>query len=232
MKGLATGRMGVGLIGSLPQGAVIASGLAGAGHALTARAPVDPAIDEHVSAILPHVPVHDPVTVARRSELVLLADDGEALERSIAHLTDSGAWVAGQLVCHLGIAHGLDVLGPAIKAGAIGLRLVPLVAFTGTSVDLGRMRDAWCVVSAPTPVLPIAQALAIELGMEPVTVDDAHHEDLKNALEQATTVAQQLVSGAMASFSKAGGEGMEQALARLLISSVEAAVEKPLEGSW
>jgi len=230
MKGLATGRMGVGLIGSLPEGPVVASGLAGAGHALTARAPVDPAIDEHFSAILPHVPVHDPATVARRSELVLLADDGEELLGSIAHLTDAGAWVAGQLVCHLGISHGLDVLSPAIQAGAIGLRLVPLVAFTGTSVDLGRMRDAWCVVSAPTPVLPIAQALAIELGMEPLTVDDAHHEDLKDALWQATTVAKQLVAGAMASFSKAGGEGMEQALARLLISSVEAAVEKPLEG--
>jgi predicted short-subunit dehydrogenase-like oxidoreductase (DUF2520 family) len=230
VKGLATGRMGVGLIGSLPQGAVIASGLAGAGHALVARAPVAESSEEHVSAMLPGVPVDDPVTVARRSELVILADDGDALIRSIAGLTDGGAWIGGQLVCHLGVSHGLDVLRPATSAGAIGIRLLPLIAFTGTSIDLGRMREAWCVVSAPAPVLPIAQALAIELGMEPLVLDDAHHQDLREAVEAATTAASEVVTGAMAAFGRAGFSGMEHALAKLLTSSVEAAVEKPSHG--
>jgi predicted short-subunit dehydrogenase-like oxidoreductase (DUF2520 family) len=230
VKGLATGRMGVGLIGSLPQGPVIASGLAGAGHALVARAPGDAAANDHVSAMLPGVPIEDAITVARRSELVLLADDGDALTNSIAHLSDGGAWVSGQLVCHLGVSHGLDVLAPATTAGAIGIRLLPLIAFTGTSIDLGRLREAWCVVSAPAPVLPIAQALAIELGMEPLVLDDAHQDDLRAAVEAATTAASEVVSGAMAAFRRAGFSGMEHALAKLLTSSVEAAVEKPSEG--
>jgi predicted short-subunit dehydrogenase-like oxidoreductase (DUF2520 family) len=230
MKGLATGRMGVGLIGSLPQGAVIASGLAGAGHALVARAPLSDTDDEHVSAMLPGVPVEDAVTVAKRSELVILADDGDILERSIAHLSDAGAWISGQLVCHLGHGHGLGVLAPAASAGAIGIRLLPLIAFTGTSIDLGRMQEAWCVVSAPAPVLPIAQALAIELGMEPLVLDDAHHADLREAVEAATTAASEVVSGAMAAFRRAGFSGMEHALAKLLTSSVEAAVEKRSDG--
>lgn len=230
MKGLATGRMGVGLIGSLPQGAVVASGLAGAGHALVARAPVPEESEEHAAAMLPGVPVEDAVTVARRSELVILADDGDTLTDTVTHLTDGGAWISGQLVCHLGVSHGLDVLSPAVAAGAIGIRLLPLIAFTGTSIDLGRMREAWCVVSAPAPVLPIAQALAIELGMEPLVLDDAHHDDLRDAVEAATTAARDVVSGAMAAFGRAGFSGMEHALAKLLTSSVEAAVEKPSDG--
>jgi predicted short-subunit dehydrogenase-like oxidoreductase (DUF2520 family) len=230
VKGLATGRMGVGLIGSLAHGAVIASGLAGAGHALVARSPVSDSAEEQVSAMLPGVPVEDPITVARRSELVILAEDGDGLTDTVRRLTDGGAWVSGQLVCHLGVSHGLDALTPATSAGAIGIRLLPLLAFTGTSIDVGRMREAWCVVSAPAPVLPIAQALAIELGMEPLVLDDAHHADLREAVEAATTAASEVVSEAMASFGRAGFSGMEHALAKLLTSSVEAAVEKPSEG--
>ncbi len=41
------------------------------------------------------------------------------------------------------------------------------MAFTGTSVDLTRLRDAYCAVTAPAPVLPIAQALVVEMGAEP-----------------------------------------------------------------
>ena len=230
MKGLATGRMGVGLIGSLPQGAVIASGLAGAGHALVARAAGDERGEEQLSAMLPGVPIEDAVTVARRSELVILAEDGDNLTDSVDALSAGGAWVSGQLVCHLGVSHGLDVLAPAQSAGAIGLRLLPLIAFTGTSIDVGRMREAWCVVSAPAPVLPIAQALAIELGMEPLVLDDDKQPELRDAIVAATTAATEVVSGAMAAFGRAGFSGMEHALAKLLTSSVEAAVEKPTDG--
>lgn len=227
MKGLATGRMGVGLVGSLPQGPVIAHGLAGAGHALIGRGPVDDTLDDQVSALLPDVPVLDTVTVVERSELVIIAADGDDLEGHVARLTDAGAWVSGQLVCHLGASHGLDVLHPAISRGAIGLRLLPLLAFTGTRVDLARMRETWCVVSAPAPILPIAQALAIELGMEPLVLDDAKHPELHEAIEAATTAATQVVSGALDAFRRAGFGGMEHALAKLLTSSVDAAVEKP-----
>jgi len=231
VKGLATGRMGVGLVGSLPQGAVIAGGLAGAGHALIGRAPVAPDLEDRLSAVLPGIPTLDPGTVVERSELVILADDGDDLVGRVNALTDAGAWVSGQLVCHLGIEHGLDVLSPAISRGAIGLRLVPLVAFTGTSVDLGRMKQGWCVVSAPAPILPIAQALAIELGMEPLVLDDAKAPELRQAVHAATTAAQEVVSGALSAFRRAGFAGMEHALATLLTTSVEAAVENPKDST-
>jgi predicted short-subunit dehydrogenase-like oxidoreductase (DUF2520 family) len=92
------------------------------------------------------------------------------------------------------------------------------------------MREAWCVVSAPAPVLPIAQALAIELGMEPLVLDESKQADLQEAIEAATTTATDVVTAALAAFSRAGFDGMGHALAKLLTSSVEAAVEKPDDG--
>jgi hypothetical protein len=45
----------------------------------------------------------------------------------------------------------------------------PAITFTGTSIDLRQLRDAFAAVTAPAAV-PIAQALAVELGCEPVVV--------------------------------------------------------------
>jgi hypothetical protein len=57
MMGLATGRMGVGLIGDLELGPVLALGLAGAGHALIGRSAAGPEREESVHGMLPDVPV-------------------------------------------------------------------------------------------------------------------------------------------------------------------------------
>ena len=44
------------------------------------------------------------------------------------------------------------------------------MAFTGTSIDVHRLTDSYVAVTAPPPVLPIGQALAVELGAEPIVV--------------------------------------------------------------
>ena len=50
---------------------------------------------------------------------------------------------------------GCGVLAPAVAAGAIPLAVHPAMVFTGTSLDLVRLRESYCAVTAPTPVLPI-----------------------------------------------------------------------------
>ena len=44
------------------------------------------------------------------------------------------------------------------------------MTFTGTSLDLARLVDCCFAVTAPGPVLPIGQALVVEMGAEPVVV--------------------------------------------------------------
>ena len=44
------------------------------------------------------------------------------------------------------------------------------MTFTGTSLDLSRLVGCSFAVTAPAPVLPIGQALVVEIGGEPVVL--------------------------------------------------------------
>ncbi|MCH3159162.1 hypothetical protein K3X38_15005, partial [Listeria monocytogenes] len=79
-----------------------------------------------------------------------------------------GAWQPGQLVLHTDPAYGIEVLTPAARSGAIPLAVHPAISFSGTSIDLKQLAAAYAAVTAPAAVLPIAQALAVEIGCEPV----------------------------------------------------------------
>ena len=85
-------------------------------------------------------------------------------------LAAARAWQGGQLVVHTAGRFGVGVLAPARAAGAIPLAVHPAMTFTGTSLDLRRLVDCACAVTAPAPVLPVAQALVVEVGAEPVVV--------------------------------------------------------------
>lgn len=164
------GRLGVGVVGAGRVGAVLGAALGGAGHAVVGVSAVSESSRERADALLPGVPVLPVPQVVERSELVLLAVPDAELPALVQGLADVGAWVPGQLVVHTAPARGVAVLAPATAAGAIPLAVSPAMVFTGTSVDLARLRDAWCAVTAPSPVLPIAQALVVEMGAEPVVV--------------------------------------------------------------
>ncbi len=63
------------------------------------------------------------------------------------------------------------------------------MSFTGTSLDLQRLKESRIAVSAPAAVLPIGQALAVEMGAEPVIVEDknrAEYADIFAAAKEMT----------------------------------------------
>ena len=64
----------------------------------------------------------------------------------------------------------MGLLGAAAGAGAIPLAIHPAMTFTGTSVDVARLVGTPFAVTAAAPFLPIAQALVVEMGGEPVVV--------------------------------------------------------------
>jgi predicted short-subunit dehydrogenase-like oxidoreductase (DUF2520 family) len=69
------------------------------------------------------------------------------------------------------------------------------MTFTGMSLDLARLSDCSFGITAPAPVLPIAQALAVEMGAEPVVVAEAdrplYHAALAHGANHLMTVAGQ-----------------------------------------
>jgi predicted short-subunit dehydrogenase-like oxidoreductase (DUF2520 family) len=168
--------------------------------------------------------VLDVPTIVERSELVVLAVPAEQLADLVAGLAATGAWQAGQLVAHTAPGLGTAVLAPALAAGAIPLAISPAMAFTGTSVDLVRLRESWCAVTAPGPVLPIAQALVVEMGAEPVVIADADRAAYADALETASGFSSVLIAQAAAALRELGVEHPGRVLGSVVRSSVENAL--------
>ncbi|GMA90898.1 Rossmann-like and DUF2520 domain-containing protein [Homoserinibacter gongjuensis] len=218
------GRLGVGVIGAGHVGPVLGAALGGAGHAVVGIATVSDAGRERADALLPGVPVLAVPELVERSELVLIAVPDAELPGLVSGLAAVGAWQPGQLVVHTAPGHGTGVLQPATAAGAIPLAIHPAMTFTGTSIDLARLHETWCAVTAPAPVLPIAQALVVELGAEPVVVAEAARARYGEVMAAARDFATDAVSEFAASLREAGVERPTRLLGPLIRSAVENAL--------
>ncbi|WP_457100844.1 DUF2520 domain-containing protein [Microbacterium sp. P5_E9] len=216
------GRLGVGIIGAGRVGPVIGAALAGSGHALIGI--TRGSDDERVEAVLPGLPVLDAVEVARRSELVIIAVPHDELPGLVAGLADVGAWQPGQLVLHTDPAYGTTVLTPAVARGAIPLAVHPAIVFTGTSMDLRVLATAYAAVTAPGPVLPIAQALAVELGCEPVVIAEEDRAAYAEGIATATTFSRAIVQQAAGLLRSAGVPHPGSHLSALVHSTMDHAL--------
>ena len=220
------GRLGVGTIGAGRVGAVLASALANAGHALTGIAAVSTRSLERAAVMLPGVPVLPIPDVVERSELVLLAVPESELEALVRGLADAGVWQPGQLVLHTAARFGTGVLDPARRAGAIPLAVHPAMSFTGTSIDLARLPGTWFAVTAPAPVLPIAQALVVEMGGEPFVIAERDRAAYAEAIDTAVSFSTAIVDQASGLLDGIGVGRPGAVLAQLVRSSVENALAR------
>ncbi|MGP3533318.1 Rossmann-like and DUF2520 domain-containing protein [Microbacterium sp. RD1] len=216
------GRLGVGVIGAGHAGPVIGAALRGAGHAVVGiTAGSDP---DRVDALLPGVPLLDADEIVRRAELVVLAVPHDQLPGLVSGLGDLGAWQPGQLVMHLDPGYGVAVLAPALQSGAIPLAIHPAITFTGTSIDLRQLAQSYAAVTAPAPVLPIAQALAVELGCEPVVVAEADRPAYAEAIATATEFSRSIVRQASDLLARVGVDNPGGYLSALVRSTVDQAL--------
>ena len=216
------GRLGVGIIGAGRVGPVIGAALAGAGHAITGI--TSGSDDDRASAVLPDVPILDPLEVVRRSELVILAVPGDQLAALIAGIAEVGGWQLGQLVLHTDPGHGIEVLRPAAQSGAIPLAVHPAITFTGTSIDLRQLRASYAAVTAPAAVLPIAQALAVEMGCEPVVIAEGDRAAYADAIQAVTEFSRSIIVQSTARLGEIGVDNPGGYLSALVQSTVEGAL--------
>jgi predicted short-subunit dehydrogenase-like oxidoreductase (DUF2520 family) len=220
------GRLGVGVVGAGRVGAVLGSALRAAGHALVGVSAVSAASRERAELLLPGVPVLEVPDVVERSELVLLAVPDDALGPLVDGIAATGGWQAGQLVVHTSGRYGWRVLTPVTAVGAIPLALHPAMTFTGTSLDLARLADCCFGVTAPPPVLPIAQALVVEMGAEPVVVPEDARPLYHAALAHGANHLVTLVTQSMDLLTAAGIDGAERVLAPLLSAALDNALRQ------
>lgn len=216
------GRLGIGIIGAGRVGPIIGAALAGAGHAITGI--TSGSDDDRAAAVLPGVPVLDALEVTRRSELVIVAVPHDELPRLVGGLAELGGWQMGQLVLHTDPAYGTDVLRPAAERGAIPLAVHPAISFTGTTIDLRQLQAAFAAVTAPPAVLPIAQALAVEMGCEPVVITEEDRPAYAEAIATASEFSRSIVQQATSLLRGVGIDNPGGYLSALVGSTVEQAL--------
>ena len=185
-------RLRVGVVGAGRVGAVLGAALARAGHAVVGASAVSQASLDRVDALLAGVPVLPIDEVARRSSLLLLTVPDDALGEVVGGLAAIGALPRGALVAHTSGRHGLAVLEPALRAGALPLALHPVLPFSGTAVDLHRLTGTAFGVTAPEPLRPVAEVLVVEMGGEPVWLTEEQrplwHAALAHSANHLTTL--------------------------------------------
>ncbi|MBE9374137.1 DUF2520 domain-containing protein [Saccharopolyspora sp. HNM0983] len=217
-------RLRIGIISAGRVGAVLGAALTRAQHRVVAVSAVSESSQERAERMLPGTAVLPPDQVAEQADLVLLAVPDDALAGLVRGLTATGSLRAGQIVVHTSGAHGVDVLEAAASAGVLMLAMHPAMTFTGRDEDVQRLADA-CMTVTATPGddagWSVGEALALELGMEPVRVDEEARPLYHAALTHGANHVITLVNESSEMLRAAGVDVPDRVLAPLLSASLD-----------
>lgn len=217
-------RLDVGVVGTGRVGAVLAAALARAGHRVVAGYGVSVTSKHRANTLLPDVPLVSTEEVFERAGLVLLTVPDDILPGLVSGLARTGAVRQGQLIAHTSGRYGIGVLDEATRAGALPLALHPAMTFTGTSVDLERLAGAVFGITAPEPLWPVAEALVVEMGSDPVRIAEEHRVLYHAALAHGANHLITLVNDAMDLLRAADIEQPDKVLAPLLSAALDNAL--------
>ena len=199
-------RLGIGVIGAGRVGAVLGAALRAEGHAITGAYAVSDASRSRAADLLPGVPLLDVPSLVERSEMLLLAVPDDQLAPLAAGIAATGMVPGGQLVVHTSGRYGAEVLLPLARAGSATLALHPAMTFTGTRADLARLVGCPMGISATPELLPIAAALAVELGGEAVQIAEGDRPLYHAALAHSANHLVVLVDQSREALSRLGVE--------------------------
>ena len=216
----------IGVVGAGKVGAVLAAALRAAGPDVVPAAGESAASRGRARALLPGVRVAKPTDVARSCDLLLLTVPDDMLENVVTQLVASGAIRAGQHVAHSSGRHGLAVLEAATRIGAHPVALHPAMTFTGTAVDLPRLRGCVFGVTTREQDREYAEALVADLGGVAMFVPEdrrtLYHAGLAHGANHLVT----LVTQAMELLAASGADDPAAVLRPLLTAALENTLEK------
>lgn len=217
-------RLSVGVVGAGRVGTALAVALSRAGHRITAASAVSDASRERVDRYLTGTPVLQPEDVVDRADLVLLTVPDDALPGLVRGLAATGAPLAGRMLVHASGRHGLAVLEPAVRQGALPLALHPVMTFTGRPDDADRLVGISFGVTAPPVLRPAAEVLVMEMGGEPVFIAEADRDLYHAALAGAANHLVTQVVQAEVLLAKAGVGQPARMLGPLLSAALDNAL--------
>ena len=158
------------------------------------------------------------------SDLVLLAIPAEQIEPSVTGWAELGLWRSGQILLHTAAEYGVGVLQTAVRQGVIPLAIHPAMRFTGTSLDLQRICESYFAVTAPPVAVPIAQALVIEMGGEPLLISESQRAKYSEAIDVASSFSAMVINQAIGLLNEIEVPVAREILGPLVRSCVEHAL--------
>ena len=213
-------------MGSDAIGVAIATALQEAGHLVVAIPQTQADSKDKLQALFPTAKELSSEETLSTSDLVLLAISSGEITNTVSNLASFNSWRPGQLVVHFAADYGHEILQEAMSQGAIALAIHPAMHFTGTSLDLRRMKESYFAVSAPQVALPIAQALVIEMGAEPIVIEASQRESYAEAIEVASNFSAMIVNQAVGLLEQAGVPHPALVIAPVIESAVAQALSK------
>ncbi len=214
-------RLTVGVVGAGRVGPALAASLQLAGHRPVAVSAVSDASVRRAGLLLPDVPVVSTAEVMERADLVLLTVPDDALPGLVEGLAETGAVRPGQLLVHTSGRYGVQVLDPALRAGALPLALHPAMTFTGTPVDVQRLAGCSFGVTARAELRMAAEALVIEMGGEPEWIAEESRPLYHAALALGANHLVTLVAESMELLRAAGVDAPDRMLGPLLGAALD-----------
>jgi predicted short-subunit dehydrogenase-like oxidoreductase (DUF2520 family) len=214
-------QLAVGVVGAGRAGTAMAVALARAGHRVVAASAVSDASLRRIGRSLPEAAVTSPDEVVARSDLVLLTVPDDVLPALVKGLAATEVPVEGRLLAHASGRHGLAVLEPATRRGALPLALHPVMTFTGRPDDAAKMAGISFGVTAPEPLRLVAEALVVEMGGEPVFIAEEHRDLYHAGLASAANHLVTLVAASGDLLGQAGVADPARMLGPLLHTALE-----------
>lgn len=224
-------RLRVGVVSAGKVGAVLGAALRSAGHSVTGVAAVSDISRLRAEALLPGVPILPADQVAAECELLILAVPDDVLPRLVQGMASAGVFPPGQFMAHTSGSYGVSVLAPATEA--LPMAIHPAMTFTGTSIDLSRLHDTPFGVTAMEEIRPVAEALVVEMGGDPVWVPEEARLIYHAAMVMGSNYLNVLVNESIALLRDAGMEEPGRLLTPLLSASLDNALrfgDKALTG--
>ncbi|HVH21494.1 MAG TPA: DUF2520 domain-containing protein [Pseudonocardia sp.] len=220
-------RLSVGIVSAGRVGAVVGAAWAAAGHHVVAASGVSRASVKRAKALLPDVPLLAPDDVVRGSDLALLAVPDDVLPGLARGLAAAGCFRSGQIVVHTSGARGVAVLDPATELGVLPLALHPVMTFTGRVEDVARL--AGCSVGVTATAgdeagWSVGEALVVEMGAEPVRIDEAVRPLYHAALAHGANHLITLVRDCLDTLERAGVHPADRLVAPLLSAALDNAL--------
>lgn len=167
---------------------------------------------------------NNPIGLAQ-ADLVILALPDELLTNAIEQITAADAWRTGQLVAHTSGRHGYTLLAPAVACGIIPLAIHPAMSFADEPQDAVRIRESYFAIAAPEIALPIAEALVIEMGAEPLLISEKDRATYFEAWSVANDFSGLVVNQAIGILQQIGIRDPRGVIGPVVRASVEKALD-------